>query len=160
MKFMTLMKMVALGSALVVVSTYSEARGGAEHHEWPFQVIDYNDCTDEEVLWTVNVRQTILDKQSPSGRGLYLDNWTFEGILEGVDSGYIWTTKGRANYVETYSLEKSQTGGFVLIENSILKPVTSGAPRIKLDVKIRLTYNADGEPVVDRARYVYKCVGD
>ena len=48
----------------------------------------------KSVLWTVNVRQTILDKQSPSSQGLYLDNWAFEGILEGLSSGYIWTTKG------------------------------------------------------------------
>jgi hypothetical protein len=63
----------------------------------------------------------------------------------------------RANFIETYSLEKTLTGGFILIENAILKPVTPEAPKIKLDVNIKFAFNAHGELVVEREKYTYYC---
>ena len=154
----TAVVMFVLLAALTVPA--QPAQAGAEHFEWPFAVLDYSDCTAEEVFWQAIVRQTLLINETPSGQVLILDNWGFEGTVEGLSSGYIWSTKGRANYHETFSLNNSLTGGFALLENAILKPITPGAPRVKLDVLIRFAFNAHGDPVVERVIYTYNCVGE
>lgn len=147
----------AITAALALAVVAPAAWAGAEHHEFPLALLDYNDCTGEEVLWDVVVKEIFHAYETPSGQAHILSKWLWEGTVEGLDSGHIWMSKGVSPYVERFSLENSLTGGFVLIENSILKPVTPGAPRIKLDVNIRLAFNANGDLVVDRATYTYDC---
>jgi len=136
------------------------AQNGAQHFEFPFQVGDYIECMDEDVLWDAVIYETYLEKQTPSGQGFVVDNWRWESTVEGVESGNLWYTRGTAPYVATYSLNNSMTGGYIALENSVLQPVTPGLPRIKLTAFFRLQYNADGELKVDTAQYTYTCLND
>ena len=127
---------------------------------WPAQrgpaidliTVDYN-CTDEMQAWDAVIKQVELSRETPSGRGVYVNTWVWDGFVEGMDSGYVRESHGTAPYVERYALDGSPAGGFFVLENSVLHPVTEGAPKIRLDVEIRLAYNADGDIVVDRASY-------
>ena len=98
-----------------------------------------------------------MGKETPGGQGNFASIWVWDETVERLSSGYVWTSRAQSPYVERYSLENSLTGGFFVIENSILHPVTPEAPRIKLDVMIRLVYNAQGDLVVDQATYSYDC---
>lgn len=157
MRLMAKTFLYAMAAMLLGLGSVPGVQAQAQHSEYPFQVLDYNDCTGEEVLWTVVIREVLLDQQNPAGQGQFLSFWLWEGIVEGQQTGYVWTTKGQSPYVETYSLENSLTGGFIQIENSVLQPASPGAPRIKLDVNLELRFNADGELVVERATYTYDC---
>jgi len=153
--------MAALAMSQIPPASASE---GAQHFEWstisPYDPIpDYSDCTDEVVLWLVDVSEVFLGKDSPGGQGHFLDHWLFEGTVEGQTTGYVWSTKGIVNVSGTYS-GKNLTGKIGQIENALLKPVTPGAPRMRLDVNIATQYNAAGELVVDHFNYVYHCVGN
>ena len=150
---------LAFGMAVIAGAQSQFAAAGAEHAEFPFQVTDYSDCTDELVLWDVIVRLVEQDKVTPSGRGLYMGNWFFSGTITGETTGYMWTVKGVSPFHETYSLNGSLTGGTILLENAFMKPVTSDTPKVRLDVKIVSRFNASGDLVVDDFKYVYHCVG-
>lgn len=148
------------GFALVMAAGYpvSTALAGADRTEWQADILDYSDCTDEWVVWNASVNETMLDHVTPSGQGHFLDHWLFEGTVTGESSGFVWSTKGVVKITETYSLDNSLTGGFGLLENALMKPMTPGAPRVRLDVDIRVAFNAAGELVVDRFNYTYHCV--
>jgi hypothetical protein len=154
-KYTMLLAAVVTGQQLSITT----AQAGAEHSVWPIVVDDYSDCTEEPVVWTAEVRQVFLHKVTPSGQTLTVDKWNFEGTVEGLNTGYVWNTKGVVNLRETYALDNSLTGGFGLLERAILHPVTPGAPRMRLDVHINFRFNAAGEMVVERTDYTYHCVG-
>jgi len=145
---------------LALLAPWSQVAARADHNQFPFVVYDYNDCTDEEVFWDAVIYEVIVDKVTPSGQGLFVDNWRWEATIEGLTSGYIWESRGVAPFVQTYSLDNSLTGGLLAIEKSILKPQSPGAPRILLDAYVRLQYNANGELVVNSAHYTYSCLGN
>ena len=157
MKHVKRVAIAAFAAALAVTGAMPTAWAGAQHNEFQFQTLDWNDCTEEEVAWDVLIREVVLGKETPSGQGMFMDQWFWDGTVEGLTTGYIWTSKGQAPYVERYSLNNSLTGGFFAIENSILQPVTPGAPRIMLDVMFRLVFNAQSDLVVDQASYTYDC---
>ena len=157
MKLINRVTVIAMTAALAVAGVVPMAWAGAQHNEFQFQIVDWNDCTGEEVLWDVLIREVAMGKEAPSGQGTFRSVWVWDGTVEGLSTGYVWTSKGTSPYVERYSLENSLTGGFFVIENSVLHPVTPEAPRIKLEVMIRMVYNAHGDLVVDQATYTYDC---
>ena len=157
MKLMKRVLAAAGFAAIILTGTAPVSWAGAEHFEFPLTLLDYNDCTEEVVEWDVIIKEVFFTHEVPSGQGLFRDKWLWEGTVEGLDSGYLWSSKGIASVVETYSLGNSLTGGFLLVENSALKPITPDAPAIKLDVKIRTAFNANGDLVVDRVTYTYDC---
>lgn len=149
---------IAAGLAAIILTGAAPLSwAGAEHYEFPLTLLDYNDCTEELVEWNAIIKEVFIAHETPSGQGLFRDKWLWEGTVEGLDSGYLWSSKGIASVVENYALENSLTGGFLLVENSVLKPITPDAPAIKLDVKIRTAFNANGDLVVDRVTYTYDC---
>jgi len=163
----TVSRIIALTISVLTLSLAPLAAnaGGVEHFEWstndlPEPLIDYSDCTDEEVLWVVTVREGFKSKENPAGQGHYMDHWVFEGTVEGLTTGYIWKTKGIVQVTGTYSLDNTLNGGEAWLENAALKPITPDAPRVRLDVKSTWRYNANGDLVADRFVYTYHCVGD
>ena len=145
---------------LIAIGLYAPlAFAGAEHSEWSFTVDDWNNCTDEVVIWDAVIQETFHYNETPSGQVLVMDHWRFEGTVEGVDSGYLWSTKGVSPYTERFSLNNSLAGGFMLIENALMRPLTPDTPAIRLNVNIRLAFNASGELVVERVNYDYTCLG-
>ena len=150
----------AIVAALALTGAAPAAFAGAEVVEFPFTTVDYNNCTDEFQYWDATVRSVELSKETPSGRGVYVNVWVWEGTVEGMDSGYQWTSKGTSPYVERYALDGSPAGGYFALENSVLHPLTPGAPKIRLDVELRLAYNANGDVVVDKYSYTYHCPKD
>jgi hypothetical protein len=149
---------LVLISLLITGISIPPALAGAERSEWPFITEDYNDCTDELVIWDALVTETFLYNETPSGQVLIRDHWRFKGTVEGVTTGFLWKTKGIVSLTERFGLNNSQTGGFALIENALMRPQTPDAPTIRLDVNIRFAFNAHGELVVDRANYTYTCL--
>ena len=134
------------------------ALAGAEHFDMPFEVDDYNDCTDEMVDWVANVHVTLNEVVTPSGQVFYREHWRFEGTVEGQESGYLWSTKGMASITDRLSLNNNLTGSFAVIENALMRPLTPDTPTIRLDVNMKFAFNALGEQVVDRVNYVYTCL--
>jgi len=160
MKTMTLAVSWAGCLLTALLGSDLQAQAGAQHFEFPFQVGDYIECMDEDVFWDAIIYETYLEKQTPSGQGVIVDNWRWESTVEGVESGNLWYTRGTAPYVATYSLNNSQSGGYISLENSVLQPVTPGLPRIKLTAFFTLRYNAAGDLKVDTANYEYTCLND
>ena len=80
-------------------------------------------------------------------------------FLVGHVTKYEWYTKGILQAVDRYSLNGDLVGGSMSLENSILKPLTPGAPRILLDVFIQTAFNANGDQVVDKFTYALNCLG-
>ena len=134
------------------------AQAGSEHFDLPFEVEDYNDCTDEMVDWVANVHVTLNEVITPSGQLFYREHWRFEGTVEGQTTGYLWSTKGMASITDRWSLNNNLTGSFAVIENALMRPLTPDTPTIKLDVNMKFAFNAVGEQVVDRVSYVYTCL--
>lgn len=157
MKLSKRIRTMAITSAVALFGAAPVAWAGAEHSEFAFTVNDWNDCTGEVVHWDVWMDMVALAMETPSGQGIEASLTRWEGTVEGLSTGYLWTSKGQSPVISRYSLENSLTGGFLAIENSVLKPVTPGAPMIKLDVHIQFAYNAAGELVVDKAVYTYDC---
>lgn len=157
---MNVIKMLGLGALVVVIGAVfglNNAEARAEHSEWAFEVVDYNDCTGEEVLWVAEVTQTFQYNESASGQVLMHDFWRFEGTVEGQTTGYVWYAKGISSYMERFGLNGQLTGGWALIERAPMRPLTPGAPAIMLNVNMKFAYNAAGELVVERVDYSYVC---
>ncbi len=144
-------------ATLALIATTSAAWAGAVVSEFEFFTQDYNNCMEENQTWDATVRQVELARVTPSGRVVYVNIWVWNGTVEGDDSGYVWTSRGTAPLVDRSALDGSPAGGFFVLENSVLHPLTEGAPRIRLDVELRLAFNANGDIVVDRASYTYHC---
>lgn len=164
MKTPAFLSLAAVVTLAITQPLHASPSQGAEHFEWSTMspeepIVDYSDCTDEVVYWLVDVSEVFLDKDSPGGQGHFLDHWLFEGTVEGQTTGYVWSTKGIVDVSGTYS-GNNLTGKYGQVENALLKPLTPGAPRVRLDVDIVTQYNAAGELVVDRLNYVYHCVGN
>jgi len=146
-----------VAATLALTGTVPTAWAGAVVSEFEFLTEDYNNCTGEMQSWEAVIKQVELSSETPSGRGVYVSIWVWDAIVQGEDSGYLWTSKGTSPYVERYALDGSPAGGFFLLENSVMHPLTEGAPMVRLDVEARLAYNANGDVVVDKAEYTYHC---
>ncbi len=153
-------RQMAILVAVLFLLTGAAAAGaqqGAVHDEFDFQVTDWNDCTGEEVDWDVAVRSVERANETPSGQGMVMGHWNWLGNVVGQSSGYEWSTRGIYQGVETYSLNNSLTGASILIENSVMHPLTPEAPKINFSAQIIFVYNADGDLVVQRVIYTYDC---
>jgi hypothetical protein len=150
-----------LGIALLTLGSAHDVQAGAVHYDYedPWIVEDYIDCTEEAGTWEFMVSEVTLDHETPSGKGHFMWHAWWEGTLVGHDTGYEWYTKGILQSVQRYSLNGDSVGGEMTLENSILKPLTSGAPPILLDVFIQSSYNANGDLVVDKFTYALNCLG-
>lgn len=155
-----LISAVEVSTLLVLCIVGTRAFAGAEVTEWHVVVPDYADCVDEDVIWDADVREVILEKETPSGQTLFMDHWNFVGTVTGVSSGYQWTTRGVVQINDTYSLNNSLTGKSLWLENALLKSQNPGVPDMRLDVRSHMTFNASGELVVDSFHYTYHCVGN
>lgn len=149
-------------TVLMVLGLASNVHAGAVHQDPYAWVIpgEYIDCTDEEGTWDIMVSDVMLDHATPSGKGHFMWHAKWEGTLVGHSTGYEWYTKGILQIVDRYSLNGDLVGGFMQVENSILKPLTPDAPRILLDVYMKTTYNANGDLVVDKFNYALTCLGN
>ena len=157
---MNVIRLLGLGTltlSIAVLLGMDTAEARAEHSEWAFEVLDYNDCTGEDVLWKANIYETLQYNESASGRVVLHDLWRFQGTVEGQATGYIWAVKGISSYRENYGLDGQLTGGWALVEKAPMRPMTPGAPDIMLDVNMKFAYNALGELVVERTDYNYFC---
>jgi len=157
MKLLKRVTLAATTAALALTGAAPAAWAGAVVSEIDFATEDYNNCTDEWQSWDAVIKQVELSRETPSGRGVYVNIWVWEGTVEGLDSGYLWRSRGTAPYVERYALDGSPAGGYFVLENSVLHPVTPGAPKIRLDVEFRTAFNANGDIVIDKASYTYHC---
>ena len=149
------------GVLLMLLGLAPDVQAGAVHQgpsEWVIPG-EYIDCTDEGGTWEIMVSEVILDHATPSGRGHYMWHAMWEGVLTGEDTGFEWYTKGILQVVQRYSLNGDPVGSYMQVENSILKPLMPGAPRILLDVFIQTTFNANGDQVVDKFTYALTCLG-
>jgi hypothetical protein len=144
----------------VGISSYPpSAQAGAEHYEYPFEVLDLNDCTGEVVLWSAIVEETLLINQTPSGRVVFISHWNFSGVVESTTSDDSWSIhNGVSHYVERFGVDGNLTGGMLLIERAQLRAESPGTSDIRLDVNARLSFNANGALVVDDVLYTYRCL--
>lgn len=136
---------------------------GPIRDEFPFQVEDYNDCTGEMILWdavlsTFDFVHVTGNAGQQTVHSLSQFRWTAR--IEGYMTGFEWETKGGGKDIIKYDPTDGMPFSEVFIENSILKPITPGAPRINFSALIRFKTDDSGEVVVDFARYEYECIGN
>lgn len=148
-------------TVLLTLGLATGLQAGAVHYDYDFAWVieDYIDCTGEAGTWDIMVSEVTLQNETPSGKGHFMWHAWWEGTLTGHDTGYEWYTKGILQVVDRYALNGDPVGGSMQMENSILKPLTPGAPRILLDVHMKTTYNAHGDLVVDKFTYALNCLG-
>jgi hypothetical protein len=146
---------------LLLIGSIPNATAGAEHNVYDFAWVidDFIDCTDEEGVWEIMVSEVTLGHETPSGKGHFVWHAMWEGSLTGNSTGYEWYTKGILQEVDRYSLNGDLVGGSLQLENSIIRPVSPGAPRMLLDVFIQTSFNANGDMVVDKFNYAINCLG-
>jgi hypothetical protein len=158
---------VILGFALVTGPASASLAGndvvlGPIRDKFPFQVEDFSNCTDEMILWDAVL--STLDYVHVTGNAgqqtvHVLSQFRWTATIQGDTTGYEWKTKGGGKDVIQYDPVDDMPFREVFIENSVLKPITPGAPRINFSALIRFKTNASGDVVIDSAKYEYKCIG-
>lgn len=179
-KIMQRITAVLLGSALLLgVSVSAVAKnevlfGPTVTVVDPFEVDDFNHCTDEVVHWTAVL--TAFDFWHLSGNGdnqkLHIvSHFRWTAMVTGLTTGYQWETSGggKDSIIIVPSADFDPTNGLgpddgvpfneIFVENSVLQPITPGAPRIKFHALFRLKVDENGDPVVDFIDYEYSCIG-
>ena len=134
---------------------------GPVRDEFPFEVDDFNDCTQEEVHWTAVLRT--FDYIHVSGNAKrqtmhVVSKFSWDATVEGTATGHIWETKGGGKDTVNYDASSNSPYREVFIENSSLKPVTEGAPRIRFHARIVVKDDGEGG-VVESVDYEYHCIG-
>lgn len=128
----------------------------------PFVVDDYNDCTEEVVRW--NAVLTSFDFVHVSGNGSQaklhvVSHFQWTAVITGLTSGYIWESNGGGKDTVKYDPLDGLPYKEIFIENSVLQPLTEGAPRIKFHALIRFRLDENGDTVTDSVDYKYMCIG-
>jgi len=87
-----------------------------------------------------------------------LSKFSWDATVEGTVTGHIWETTGGGK--DTVNYEASGNGPYreVFIENSSLKPVTEGAPRIRFHARVVVKDDGEGG-FVESVDYEYHCIG-
>lgn len=152
---------VLLFGAGTPVGAGNEVIYGPVRDEFPFEVDDFNDCTEEEVHWTAVLRT--FDYIHVSGNtkrqtAHVVSKFSWEATVEGTATGYIWETKGGGKDTINYDASSSSPYREVFIENSSLKPVTEGAPRIRFHARVVVKDDGEGG-FVESVDYEYHCIG-
>jgi len=153
----------------LVTGPASEALAGNDvvlgpiRDKFPFQVEDFNNCTGETILWDA-VLSTFdyVHVTGNAGRQTVhvLSQFRWTATIQGYTTGYEWKTKGGGKDIIKYDPVDEMPFKEVFIENSVLKPITPGAPRINFSALIRFKTNASGDVVIDSAKYEYRCIGN
>jgi len=148
-------------TVLMLLGMAANVQAGAVHYDYPFEWVipDYIDCTDENGTWTLAVSEVSLDHETPSGKGHSMWHAWWDGTLVGDDSEYEWHTRGILQAVSTYSVDGDPVGVSMQTENSVIKPLTPGAPWMIADIFMKMTYNANGDLVVEKFNYALDCLG-
>lgn len=136
---------------------------GPIRDEFPFQVEDYNDCTGEMVLWdaVLSTFDFVHVTGSADRQTVHiLSQFRWTARIEGYTTEFEWETQGGGKDIIKYDPADEAPFQEVFIENSIMKPITPGAPRLNFSALIRFKTNDSGDVVVDSAKYVYKCIGN
>jgi hypothetical protein len=128
----------------------------------PFVVDDYNDCTDEMIQW--NAVLTTWDYVHVSGNGdnriqHTVSHFQWTATVTGLDTVYMWETRGGGKASVKFDPYDGLPYKEVFVENSVLKPVTPGAPRIQFHALIRVRIDDIGNLIVEAVDYEYSCIG-
>jgi hypothetical protein len=142
-------------------SADNEVVFGPVRDEFPFEVDDYGDCTDEVLHWTAIL--STFDYLHISGHGArqkmhVVSQFRWTATIEGTTSGYLWETKGGGRDILNEDLTDGSPMREIFIENSVLKPISPGAPRINFSALIRTRDDGEGG-VIESVKYEYRCIG-
>ena len=156
----TIVGAILLGSA-GPVGAGNEVVYGPVRDELPFEVEDFNDCTQEVVHWTAILRT--FDYVHVSGNSKrqtthVVSKFSWEATIEGTTTGYVWETKGGGKDTVNYDPSDNSPYREVFIENSSLKPVTVGAPRVRFHARIVVKDDGEGG-ILESVDYEYHCIG-
>lgn len=136
---------------------------GPVHDEFPFEVIDENgnSCTNEDLHWEATL--STFDYIHVSGHGArqrvhVVSQFNWEAEVTGLTTGYEWVTKGGGKVTVNEDASDGSPYREVFIENSTLKPLTDGAPRIRFHARVIVKDDGEGG-FVESVVYEYKCIG-
>jgi hypothetical protein len=127
-----------------------------------FQVDDYNDCTNEIVNWKATFITWDYEHISGNGNNLkyhVVRHFQWTATVTGLDTGYVWETRGGGKDSIKYDPTDGLPYKEVFVENSVLKPVSPGAPRIQFHALIRVRIDDMGDTIVESVDYEYSCIG-
>ncbi len=127
-----------------------------------FQVEDLNDCTGEIVDWKATF--ITWDYEHISGNGNnqkyhIVRHFQWMATVTGRDTGYVWETRGGGKASVKFDPIDGVPFKEVFVENSVLKPVSPGAPRIQFHALIRIRIDDMGNTIVESVDYEYSCIG-
>lgn len=159
--FSAVMAGTILFGASAPVGAGNEVVYGPVRDEFPFTVDDYSGCTDEILRWEAIL--STFDYIHVSGRGdrqtvHVLSKFSWEADITGLTTGYEWVTKGGGKVTINQDASDGSPYREVFIENSTLKPVTEGAPRVRFHARIVVKDDGEGG-VIESVDYEYKCIG-
>ena len=155
-KYLTVL---ALGLLLgpMALSAFAGDSRGIEFTEVKDSWKPYVPCLNEEVFDSFVFRLAYHEFETPSGNVHIVGIWKVTSYWTGVNSGWEWIGRGNSPGAENYKLDKGEVVQFV--SNYLYKPLSSGAPRVKVQFRLKLTVNANGELVVDRFDESFRCLG-
>ncbi len=117
----------------------------------------YVPCLNEAVFDSYVYRLAYQEFETPSGNVHVVGNWKVESFWTGLNSGWEWVGRGNSPGGDHIKLDKGMVAQFV--SNYQYKPLSSGAPRVKVQFRFKLTVNANGEVVVERFDGSFRCLG-
>jgi hypothetical protein len=119
----------------------------------------YVDCLGEFLVGSHDVLTTYRTFTTASGVEHLMDNWRYSSLFYGVSSGRAWVAKGVSPFGSNSATARGATTS-MYVEHQTMKPIADGQ-MFTGKVSYLMTWNADGELVVDKPRFddIYHCIG-
>ena len=135
----------------------ASASNGIQHYEFNYtSPAEYVACLGETVKFEFSVYGSGHFFETPSGNFHTLDRWKVIVMMTGNDTGRTWYGGGPSTYTEN-------VGPGVTLQwtaNYKAKPLTGDGPILKIRDTYKLTVNAEGELVVEKANSEpWQCIG-
>ena len=155
-QYLTILAMGLLVGPMAL-SAFAGDSNGIEFIEDAYTWEVYVPCLNETVFESGVIRIAYHEFQTPSGTVHVVGNWKVTSFWTGLNSGYEWVGQGNSPGQDNGKLDKGEVHQFV--SNYQMKPLSSGAPRVKVQFRFKVTVNANGELVVDRFDESFHCLG-
>ena len=145
-----------LAGTIALPAVAGDSRG-IEFLEESYTFQFYVPCLNEEVFESGVVRVAYHEFETPSGTVHVVGNWKVTSFWTGLNTGNEWVGRGNSPGGDHGKLDKGMVSQFV--SNYQMKPLNSGAPRVKVQYRFKMTVNANGELVVDTFDASFRCLG-
>ena len=122
--------------------------------------ITYVGCLGEEVSSYVWYSIRYREFETPSGTSHYVAYWRWDAEMVGLATGRVWLSEGRSP--ESVHAAQGEVGQWT--SNELAIPVVGDGPRLRYNMRLKYTFNANGELKVlalppDDLNDWFRCLG-